>query len=221
MGQDDVITVYGRATSSNVQAVMWCAAEMDLPVTRLDYGHTYGGTDSAEFLALNPNAKVPALVDGPVRMFESAAIVRYLAARYGAGGLWPEKAELRAGLDVWAEWAKTTFAPALLHGLFYPMVRRDPAYLTADVLLSGEEGIAPLAEMLDARIGAGPFLGGATLTWADIMAGHLLYRYFELPFARADLPALEAYYRRLCDRPAYRDHVMVSYDSLRFRKEET
>lgn len=215
-----MITVYGRATSSNVQAVMWCAAELDLPVTRLDYGHTYGGTDSAEFLALNPNAKVPALVDGPVRMFESAAIVRYLAARYGAGGLWPDDAAVRAPLDVWAEWAKTSFSPALLHGLFYPMVRRDPAYLTADVLLSGEEGIAPLAEMLDARIGACPYLGGDSLTWADIMAGHLLYRYFDLTFARAPLPALEAYYNRLCARPAFARHVMVSYEPLRFGQED-
>lgn len=216
-----MITVYGRATSSNVQSVMWCAGELGLEVTRLDYGHTYGGTDSAEFLALNPNATVPALRDGAVEMFESAAIVRYLAARYGAGGLWPDDPSQRAGLDVWAEWAKTTFGPALLHGLFYPMVRRDPALLTQRVLASGTQGIVPLAQMLSDRIGAGPWLAGAQFTWADVMVGHLLYRYFDLPFARADLPGLRAYYDRLCDRPAFAQHVMVSYESLRFRPESS
>ena len=212
-----MIRVYGRATSSNVQSVMWCAAELGLEVERLDYGFGHGGTDSPEFLNMNPNGKVPVLTDGDLVLFESAAIVRYLAARYGRGTLWPEDPAQRAGLDVWAEWIKTSFGPAILHGLFYPLVRRDPALLTPDVLRSGEEEMAVLAGMLDTRLGQGPWLGGDAFTWADIMAGHLLYRYFELPFARADLPALRACYDRLLERPAYRTHVCVSWEPLRYR----
>lgn len=215
-----MITVYGRATSSNVQSVMWCAAELGLTVNRLDYGFDFGGTDTPEFLAMNPNGKVPVLTDGDLVMFESAAIVRYLAARYGAGGLWPRDPAARAAQDVWAEWIKTTFGPALLHGLFYPLVRRNPALLSPDVVRSGELGIAPLAQMLADRIGRGPYLGGEELTWADIMAGHLLYRYYDLTFDRADLPGLRAYYDRLCNRPAYRTHVCVSYEPLRYREGE-
>ena len=215
-----MITVYGRATSSNVQSVMWCAAELALDVTRLDYGFGHGGTDTPDFLNMNPNGKVPVMTDGDLVMFESAAIVRYLAARYGAGGLWPDDPRDRASLDVWAEWVKTTFGPALLHGLFYPLVRRDPALVPPDVLRSGALELAPLATMLADRIGAGPWLAGSTFTWADIMAGHLLFRYYELPFDRADLPGLRAYYDRLLARPAFVDHVCVSYEPLRFRKGE-
>lgn len=212
------ITVWGRATSSNVQAVMWCAAELGLKVERLDVGHTYGGTDTPEFLGMNPMGKVPVLRDGEVVMFESAAIVRYLAARYGDADFWPAP-EVRGPLDTWAEWVKTSFGPAFLHGLFYPLVRRDPALLSPDILLSGEEENAVLAGMLARRIGAGPWIGGARFSWADILTGHMLYRYYTLPFARADLPELEAYYNRLCARPAFRDHVMVSYEPLRFQKD--
>lgn len=210
------ITVWGRATSSNVQAVMWCAAELGVAVERLDIGHTYGGNDTPAYLAMNPMGKVPVLRDGDVVMFESAAIVRYLAARYGDEGFWPAP-EQRGPLDTWAEWVKTAFAPAFLYGLFYPLVRRDPALLTPEIQTSGEAEVATLAGMLAGRIGPGPWIGGTQFCWADILAGHMLYRYFNLPFTRAELPALDAYYARLCTRPAFREHVMVSYEPLRFK----
>ena len=210
------ITVWGRATSSNVQSVMWCAAELGLEVTRHDVGHTYGGTDTAAFLTMNPMGKIPVMQDGDVLMFESAAIVRYLAARYGDADFWP-KPEQRGPLDAWAEWVKTSFGSAFLLGLFYPLVRNDPALLTPEIQSAGERDVARLATMLAARIGPGPWIGGSRFCWADIMAGHLLYRYFNLPFQRAELPTLDAYYARLCTRPAFREHVMVSYEPLRFK----
>ncbi|MDU8914123.1 glutathione S-transferase family protein [Aestuariicoccus sp. MJ-SS9] len=212
-----MIEVYGRATSSNVQLVMWACGELGLDVTRHDVGHDYGGTDTAAFLSMNPMGKVPVLRDGDLVLFESAAILRYLAARYGDASFWPDP-ETRAPLDTWAEWVKTSFGPAFLHGLFYPLVRRDPALLTPEVLRSGEAEVAALASMLARRIGDGPWLGGAAFTWADVMCGHLLWRYFELPFKRADLPELKTYYKRLCDRPAFVRHVMVSYEPLRFKE---
>lgn len=213
------VTVWGRATSSNVQMVMWAAAELGLDVTRHDVGHSYGGNDTADYLARNPMGLVPVLEDGDLVLFESAAIVRYLAARYGDAGFWPAP-ERRAPLDVWAEWIKTTFGRALLVGVFYPLVRHDPAQLDRGALAQSVAEVNRLAGMLDARLGAGPYLGGAALSWADMACGHLLYRFFDLPFERADLPALEAYYKRLCDRPAYRTHVMVSYEPLRFKTGE-
>lgn len=209
------ITVYGRATSSNVQAVMWCTAELELTVERLDYGLSYGGTDTPEYRAMNPNGLVPVLRDDAVSMWESAAIVRYLAARYGDDAFWPRDPAERAPLDMWAEWIKTTFAPALTAGLFYPLVRTPRAERAPDAAETGAAKIAPLARMLDARLGKGPWLAGDHMTWADIMVGHLLYRYYELPFDRAETHALDAYYARLVEREAYRTHVMVSFEPLR------
>ncbi|MEM0945008.1 MAG: glutathione S-transferase N-terminal domain-containing protein, partial [Pseudomonadota bacterium] len=105
------LTVWGRATSSNVQVVMWAVAELGLEARRIDVGHSYGGLDTEEYGALNPNRRVPTLQDGDLTLWESQAILRYLAARYGDGAFWPADPARRAGLDMWAEWIRTTFQP--------------------------------------------------------------------------------------------------------------
>ena len=75
-----MLTVYGRADSSNVQAVMWCIAELGLPHERYNIGHRFGGTNTPEFIAMNPSGMVPVLVDGEgFALWESSAILRYLA----------------------------------------------------------------------------------------------------------------------------------------------
>lgn len=211
-----MLTIYGRTTSVNVQVVMWAVAELDLEYRRLDYGEIYGGVDTSEFRAMNPNGKVPVLTDGDLVMFESQAILRYLAARYGDASFWPETPAARAALDVWAEWTKTTFFPGIMT-LFRPLVRDDPAQLDQAALDAGAARLRPLAEMLEARIGAGPWLAGDSFTWADLAVGHVLPRYFGLPFDRADTPSLRAYFARLKDRPAFATHAMVSWEPLRFK----
>jgi glutathione S-transferase len=87
---------------------------------------------------------------------------------------------------------------------------RDPA-VTAGIA----KEIARLAAILDERLGEGPYLGGDTLAFADITVGNLLYRYMTLPFEKAETPHLDAYYKRLTERPAFAEHVTVSYESLR------
>ena len=124
-------TVYGRATSANVQLVIWALGELALDCQRLDYGGSYGGTDTPEYAAMNPMRLVPVLQGDGMTLFESAAIMRYLAAEHGAGGLWPVGPGARARLDVWAEWGKNSFARAVLE-LFIacwrtPPSKRDPA----------------------------------------------------------------------------------------------
>ena len=84
-----MITVWGRATSSNVQIVMWALGELGLEANRIDVGGAYGGTDTAEYRALNPNGLVPTFRDDEVTLWESAAILRYLAARHGDEAFWP------------------------------------------------------------------------------------------------------------------------------------
>ena len=209
--------IYGRATSSNVQMVMWGAAELGLAVERLDYGFGHASTKTPEFLARNPMGLVPVLQDGDLTVWESAAILRYLCAEYGHAPFFPASPRTRAPLDIWAEWIKSTFTPALLNGLFYPLVRRDPASFPPTQIQDAAAAIAPLAKMLDTRLGQGPWIAGTDFTFADISCGHLLYRYFGLPFDRIDTPNLAAYYSRLQNRPAFRDHVMVSWEPLRWK----
>jgi len=204
-----MLTVHGRATSLNVQAVLWCLAELDVPFERTDVGFGFGGTDTPEFRAMNPNGLVPVLQDESVTMFESAAIVRYLAARYGRFPFWPEDPVARAPVDMWAEWSKTTLQPSFLRPVFFAALHGKAPDEKA--FAAFERNL----DILEAALGEGPFLLGADFTVADIEVGLPLYRYFTVDLARRDRPALAAYYARLAERPAYAGHVMVPYDILR------
>jgi len=207
--------IWGRATSSNVQIAMWAAAEVDFEVERIDVGGNFGGTDTVEFRAMNPNGLIPVLQDGDLVMFESAAILRYLGAQYGSDSFWPENPKSRANLDSWAEWTKTTLCPVLIYQVFWTLVRipkadRDPVLLASQIKELGR-----LMTLAADELGENAYLGGQELSFADIMFGHTLYRYFTLEIERPDLPNLLAYYDRLQSRPAYREHVMVDYSALR------
>lgn len=213
------LIVYGRATSSNVQIVMWAIAELGLTATRHDVGHSYGGNDTPEYRAMNPNGLIPVLKDGDLILWESAAIVRYLCAKYGTPPLWPDDPAERAPLDMWAEWAKNTFNPVFNYQVFVPSVRTAPSARDHAAIAKATEATKPLARIFDERIGDGPYLAGDRFTFADIICGNLLYRYFTHEFDRADTPNLRAYYDRLCERPAYAEFNNVSYEPLRARDE--
>jgi glutathione S-transferase len=210
-----MITVWGRATSVNVQAVMWALAELGIECERIDAGGAFGGLDTPQFRAMNPNGLIPVLRDRGAFLWESAAIVRYLGAQYGDERFWPADPLKRAELDKWAEWMKTSFGREFLTGIFWPLVATRPERRDPQAIVAAEDRLKRLAAMLDARLAQGGHLGGAEPCFADIVVGAHLYRYFTVDFARAETPHLRAYYERLCERPAYAEHVMVSYESLR------
>ncbi|MCB1388073.1 MAG: glutathione S-transferase family protein [Rhodobacteraceae bacterium] len=211
-----MLTIWGRADSSNVQALMWAVGELGLAHRRIDAGERFGGTGTAEFLAMNPNGTIPVLKDdeGPA-LWETGAILRYLAARHGPESFWPSDPLARADVDRWAEWAKLNVAIGFTGPVFWrvvrtPEARRDPAAIAS--ALKALEVNLHIAEM---QLTRHPFLVGDTLTLADIQFGHILHRYFDIDITRPDLPALAAYHARLCARPAYAAHVRVSYEALR------
>lgn len=209
-----MLTVYGRATSLNVQAVMWGLAELGLDAERIDAGFGYGVTDTAEYRAMNPNRLVPVFRDEHVTMFESAAILRYLAARHGRFPFWPEDPVARAPVDMWAEWGKVTLQPSFLGPVWFPLLREtagpgDPAWD------KGRATFEKNLDILEGQLGSAPWILGEDFTLADIETGVALYRYFTIPLDRRDRPVLAGYYDRLCARPAYAAHVMVPYDSLK------
>ena len=210
-----MLIVHGRAYSSNVQIVMWAIGELGLAHERRDAGHKFGGLDTPEFLAMNPMGRVPVLQDGDVTLFESAAILRYLASRYGDSDFWPTDPAARAQLDQWAEWTKNTLAPSVNPIYMHQVVADPAAYDPAKVAPFAAEA-GRLAQMLDARLGDGPWLAGDTFTFADIAVGHTLWRYFGLDFDRPDTTNLSAYHARLKERPAYQTHGMIDWEVHRF-----
>ncbi|MEM0988425.1 MAG: glutathione S-transferase family protein [Pseudomonadota bacterium] len=210
-----MIKIWGRATSSNVQTAMWAAAELDLEVERVDWGGAFGGNDDPAYRAMNPNGLIPVMQDGDTVVWESPVIVRYLAARYGDERFWPADPGARARLDMWAEWTKTSVAPELIYKVFWQLVRTPPSQRDMGVVEAGAQALQKLVPRLDARLAEGAYLGGDDLCFADIVTGHVLYRYMTLDFAKAAMPHLDAYYERLTQRPAYAANVMISYESLR------
>jgi len=209
-----MLTIYGRENSSSVQLVMWAVNELNLEYERLNFGHGHKSTRTDEYLKMNPMGRVPVLIDDSVCMFESAAILRYLGATYGDDDFWPTDPARRAPLDTWAEWGKNTFTEAVLEVFVYD-VRLSPKIRDPKILKDATARLVPLAEMLDTRIGNGPWLDGDRFSFSDIACGHILHRYHSLDWSRPKLDNLLSYYERLQKRAAYRNHAMASYEALR------
>lgn len=210
------LTVWGRKTSSNVQALMWCIGELGLDHVRHDIGHIHGGNDTPEFLAMNPNGTVPVLRDGDgPALWETGAILRYLAGRYGPDSFWPADPLRRAEIDKWAEWAKINITLNFTGPVFWRVARTAPAMQDPVAISAALEALIRFLRIANARLERQAFLCGEDFTLADIQFGHVLYRYFDIDIARPDLPHIDRYYAALSERPAFSDHVMVSYDALR------
>ncbi|MEX0337865.1 MAG: glutathione S-transferase C-terminal domain-containing protein, partial [Arenibacterium sp.] len=145
----------------------------------------------------------------------SGAILRYLAAVFGDDAFWPRDARARADVDMWAEWGKNELCNAFTVPIFWsrvrtPAVDRDEARL-ATAVADFNDYMGYLGDQVSDRA----FVCGDTLTAADIVIGHLLFRWFTIDVPRRPNVPVEAYYQRLTKRTAYREYVMVSYEDLR------
>jgi glutathione S-transferase len=210
------LTVWGRASSSNVQALMWCIGELGLACTRRDAGHVYGVVDTQAFLAMNPNGTVPVLVDGDAPpLWETGAILRHLAGRHARAPFWPADGTARAHVDMWAEWAKINVTLGFTAPVFWRVVRTAPSRRDPAAIAQALAALARKLAIAETRLAAHAFLAGPEFTLADIQFGHVLYRYYDIDIERPAFPALRRYYDRLAERPAFREHVMVPYEELR------
>ena len=212
-----MLEIWGRANSINVQKVMWAVGELGIPHQRIDAGGPFGGLNTDEFRAMNPNARVPVIDDDGAIVWESHAIVRYLAAKYGAGTLWSTDPATRSLSDRWTDWTLADLQPAFIGGVFWNFYRTPEPQRNWPLIRQGIARSAILFKLLDRHLDGKSFIAGDALTIGDITAGAQLYRYFELEIDRPAIPNVEAWYARLCERPAYREHVMVPFDDLRGR----
>jgi glutathione S-transferase len=209
-----MLTVFGRRNSANVQKVMWLIGELGLPHRHVPMGGSFGGLDTLEYRAMNPAGKVPVIDDQGVVVWESHAILRYLAARYGAELFWPEQPARRARIEPWMDWSQSSFQPDFLNGIFWGLYRTPEPQRDWPAIRAALARCEAHTKMLDAMLAQRPYLAGEALSLADISVGTLMFRYFTLDIERPARPCVEAWYRRLEDRPAYRENVMVPYDDL-------
>ncbi|MEP2943553.1 MAG: glutathione S-transferase family protein [Hyphomicrobiales bacterium] len=211
-----MIEIWGRRSSSNVQAVMWCLAELNLEVNRKDAGYIYGVVDTPEYLDMNPNGTIPTIRDGDnTPLWESGAILRYLSNTYAPKIFWPHDPVARARVDQWAEWAKINFAGKFTAPIFQKLVRTAPSKRNYSEIEAAILVVDKYLDIAELQLTQNQYLAGDDLTLADIQFGHCLYRYFDIDIKRPERNNLKRYYENLCARPAYNENVVISYDELR------
>lgn len=203
-----MLKVYGRKTSINVQKVMWTVGELGLDHERIDAEGVIGTIEkeSPGYRELCPNGLVPAIDDDGTVVWQSNTIVRYIAAKYGMGGLCPADPAERAQADAWMDW-QTTDVWREQRLVFLGLVRTPPEQRNMDQINAALNGTHANMGILDNQLQGRDFIMGDTLTIADIAVGVTVQRYYAMDIERPSLPNAEAYYARLMQREPYRTHT--------------
>lgn len=181
-----MLNLYGGARS-RASIVQWYLEELGLPYEFVLLDLQAGEQRQPEFLAINPIGKVPAIVDGDFQLWESGAILLYLAEKYGGSSF---SIEQRAILNQWILYANATMGP----DVFQEATREKsfPRHMT----------------MLNQWLSQRPYLLGDEFTIADVMVGSLLnYIPLMLKLDFSDYPVVADYMQRLANRPAYQRSI--------------
>jgi len=212
------VKLWGRRSAFNVQKATWAMAELGLEHEHIEAGGPFGGLDTSEFLLMNPNGRIPVLEDDGLVVWESHAIIRYLAATYGAGSLWPNDPGTRSLADRWMDWMLATLQPAFMN-LFWGFFRTPEKHRNVEAVEAAMKQCEKHFAILDAHLQARAFVAGENLSMGDIPAATSLYRYFGMGLPVPKVPNVRAWYERLSARTAYRAAVMVPFEELRGRRD--
>jgi len=187
--------------------VLWASAELGVDFERENIGGKHGGNDTAEFRSLNPNGLVPVIVDDDFVNWESNSCVRYLAAKHGYGGLYPEDIQVRAVAERWMDWQVTTVSPAMIP-VFRGMIRTRAEDRDIDAIETGRASLSAKMAIINDELADRSFLTGDDFNMGDIPLGIAVWRWFNMPIEREDYPHLKRWCDALCERPGYREHIM-------------
>ena len=203
-----MLKIWGRKTSSNVRKVLWCCAELELKYERIDWAGPFGGNDDPAYRKLNPNGLVPTIEDGDVVLWESNTILRYLTHKHSRGNLWPENPSERGVAEMWMDWQLSVIAPAtspIFRGIVHtPEDQRDMVMI--------REKSAELCTkwaMFDSHLAGKDYALGKKLSMGDFAMGIHAHRFVTLVEDRPSMKNLEAWYKRIGERPGYAEHVPI------------
>lgn len=205
-----MITIWGRGNSTNVKKVLWCLEELELPHNVIPAGGAFGINNTAEYLEMNPNGLVPCLRDDEsgLVLWESNAIVRYLAAKYGQKRLWIDDPAARAQAEKWMDWTAATLAPShrkILMGL----VRTPPEQRNQQEIDRGIEECKALFALLDRELARQPWFSGEAFGIGDIAVAPYIWNLFNCGVSWPLYPNLERWREQLAERPTYQKVVMI------------
>src|SRR4249920_3246815 len=202
--QEQQLTIWGRPNSVNVQKVLWCLHELDLAFERIDAGMAYGKNGEPEYLAMNPNGRVPTLVDGDFVLWESNSIMRYLVRAYRPQStLYPEAPKVRAGVDRWLDWTLSTLQP-VDRPVFWALVRTPPEKRDMIAIQKDADAEAVVWRVVEAQLATRRFIEGDQFTIADIALGAYVRRWLGVEgVTKPELPNIERWFAQFAARPGF------------------
>jgi glutathione S-transferase len=203
-----MIEVWGRRSSINVQKVLLALEECGQPFERHAVGGQFGGTDDKAFQKMNPNALVPVMKDGTITLFESNAIMRYLARKYGKDTIRPRGQKAWALADQWTDWTATTLTPQMFTVLT-KQVRCAPEDADPAAVKEAAKNLEGLFKIANRAIGRKPWMTGRHFNYADIAMGAFYWRYKKFDIKHAKTPNLDRWMEQLTERPAFQKWGMV------------
>lgn len=211
-----MVTLYSTPLSANGRKVLAVGFHLGLDPKVVIVDVYKGEGRASDYLAVNPQGKVPSLVDGSLMLWESNAILQYLAEAYGGYKLWSQDPKRRADLSRWLFWEASHWQPTLTQ-VMRPVVAQKldlaPRSPVARADWSDPQ-FCSLAELLDVQLSDRPFIGGCELTIADFsLAGMMTYaRACGLPFAT--YPHIAKWYARIEALPAWRMTATAPWSEL-------
>jgi glutathione S-transferase len=201
-----MLQILGKASSINVRKVLWTCTEIGIPFERQDYGNGFAATDTPQFRALNPNAMVPVIIDDGFVLWESNTICRYLASKHSRIDLLPAQPQACAAVEQWMDWQATELNNAWRYA-FMALVRKSPAHQDAQLIEASVQSWNKHIGILNAQLErTGAYAAGDTFTLADVVLGLSVNRWLMTPMARPNYGAINAYFARLNQRPAFKEH---------------
>ncbi len=202
-----MLKLWGRTNSLNVQKVLWLCEELNIPYERIDAGMQFGVVNEPAYRSMNPNGRVPTIDDEGFILWESNAIVRYLAAKHAPNALYPADLKVRADADRWMDWATSTLSGVLVP-VFLGMVRTPPEKRDMAAIANGAVKLGETFAVVEQCLEGKTYLAGDAFSIGDIPVGVSAYRWFAMDIRRPKQPGLEAWYARLLERPAFRKRIV-------------
>lgn len=199
------LQIYGIARTRAFRA-LWVAKEVGVDYEHLPIEIGDAGARTPEFLAINPNGRLPVIVDGDFVLFESLAITLYLAKKHSPGKLYPGTLEGEAKAWQWTMWALTEVDRGVniwsLHAVRLPPAERDATKRDEALKV-----VAKPFQVLDAAVSKQDYLVGSEFTVADLNVAAVISRAIEMDLSA--VPHLKAWLTRCLDRPAAREALAL------------
>jgi glutathione S-transferase len=197
-----MLTIHGRLNSINVQKVVLACEEMGIPYVRHDAGGAFGIVKTDAYKAMNPNSLVPVIVDDDFVLWESNAIVRYLASKFGQGTVYPDDLRQRALSDRWMDWQCFSFYNAYA-AAFRGLIRTPEAERDLKAIDASIAATHPQMAILEATLAGKTYLAGSRPTIGDIALVPTIYRWLNMPVQRPAAPHTEAWVGCCVARPRW------------------